>query len=144
MFARELILNILFRIGNEKAEDAIREALQDVNERVAEEMRTKGPMNFQPESRADTSTTPLSRSNTGLTEYQMQGLSRSRAEIAKMQAELGYRCRADYSKTPAAFSEYSSILIPEDDGNVSLTDTLEDVNISIDLENSHLWRKHFQ
>ncbi|XP_060604151.1 outer dynein arm-docking complex subunit 4-like [Ruditapes philippinarum] len=120
--------------GDEKAEDAIREALQDVNDRIVEEMRTKGPMNF-PESRSDNFMTPISRDNTTISEYQMQGLSRSRAEIARMHANLGYRCRADYAKTPAAQSEYSSILIPEDDGDVSLTDTVGDVNdLNLDLE----------
>lgn len=121
-------------VGDEKAEDAIREALQDVNDRIVEEMRTKGPMNF-PESRSDNFMTPISRDNTTISEYQMQGLSRSRAEIARMQANFGHRCRADYAKTPAAQSEYSSILIPEDDGDVSLTDTVGDVNdLNLDLE----------
>lgn len=100
-------------------------------------MRTKGPMNF-PESRSDNFTTPMSRDNSTLTDYQLQGLSRSRAEIAKMQAKVGYRCRADYAKTPAAQSEYSSILIPDDDGDVSLTDTVGDINdindLNLDLE----------
>lgn len=117
-------------VGDEKAEQAIREALQDVNDRIVEEMRTRGPLNFA-ESRTDNTLTPLSRSNTTVTEYQLQGLSRSRAEIARMQAELGPRFRADYAKTPAAQSEYSSILIPDDDGDISLTDTPD---LNIDLE----------
>lgn len=108
--------------GDEKAEDAIREALQDVNDRIVEEMRTKGPMNF-PDARSDAFLTPISRDNSSLAGYQYQGLSRSRAEIARMQAELGYRCRADYAKTPAAVSDYSSIFIPDDDGSISLTET---------------------
>ena len=117
-------------VGDEKAEDAIREALQDVNDRIVEEMRTKGPMNF-PDMRSDAFLTPLSRGTTTLTDYQLQGLSRSRAQIMKMEAELGFRCRADYAKTPAAASDYSSIFIPDDDGNVSLTDTND---LNLDLE----------
>ena len=109
-------------VGDEKAEDAIREALQDVNDRIVEEMRTKGPMNF-PDTRSDAFLTPISRDNSSLVGYQLQGLSRSRAEIARMQDAAGYRCRADYAKTPAAVSEYSSIFIPDDDGSVSLTET---------------------
>ncbi|KAL4229383.1 hypothetical protein ACF0H5_012422 [Mactra antiquata] len=121
--------------GDEKAEDAIREALQDVNDRIVEEMRTKGPLNFPPDSRSDNFTSSMSRDHSTLTDYQMQGLSRSRAEIAKRHAELGYRCRADYAKTPAAVSEYSSIIIPDDDGDVSLTDTVGDHNeLTLDLE----------
>lgn len=85
-------------------------------------MRTKGPMNF-PDARSDAFLTPISRDNSSLAGYQYQGLSRSRAEIARMQAELGYRCRADYAKTPAAVSDYSSIFIPDDDGSISLTET---------------------
>jgi len=132
----QLYLMMLFTssTGDEKAEDAIREALQDVNDRIVEEMRTKGPLNFPPESRSDNFLTPLSRSSTTVTDYQLQGLSRSRAEIAKMQADLGPRFRADYAKTPAAFSEYSSILIPEDDGDVSLTDTVDHQELNLDLE----------
>lgn len=106
-----------------------------MNDRIVEEMRTKGPLNFPPESHSDNYSSTLSRDNTTLTEYQMQGLSRSRAEIARRHAELGYRCRADYAKTPAAQSEYSSILIPDDDGDVSLTDTVGDHNeLALDLE----------
>ena len=97
-------------------------------------MRTKGPLNY-PEARSDAFTTPFSRSNTTLTDYQLMGLSRSRAAIAKMEAEVGYRCRADYAKTPAAVSDYSSIIIPDDDGDVSLTDTHCDPNeLNLDLE----------
>ena len=117
-------------VGDEKAEEAIRDALQDVNDRIVEEMRTKGPLNFA-ESRTDNTLTPMSRSNTTVTEYQLQGLSRSRAEIAKMQTELGPRFRADYARTPAAQSEYSSMLIPDDDGDFSLSETPD---LNIDLE----------
>ena len=109
--------------------------MQDVNDRIVEEMRTKGPLNYPPETRSDAFTTPLSRNSTTLTDFQLMGLSRSRAQIAKMEAELGYRCRADYAKTPAVQSEYSSIYIPDDDGTVSLADTAADTNyLNLDLE----------
>ncbi|WAR06390.1 TTC25-like protein [Mya arenaria] len=121
--------------GDEKAEEALREALQDVNDRIVEEMRTKGPLNFPPDSRSDNFMTPMSRASTTVTDYQLQGLSRSRAEIAKMQADLGPRFRADYARTPAGYSEYSSILIPDDDGEASLTDSPRDHReLNIDLD----------
>ena len=90
-------------------------------------------MNFPADARSDAFLTPISRDNSSLAGYQYQGLSRSRAEIARMQAELGFRCRADYAKTPAAVSDYSSIIIPDDDGSMSLTETEYD-GLQLDLE----------
>ncbi|VDI18654.1 Hypothetical predicted protein [Mytilus galloprovincialis] len=78
--------------GDTKAEGAIREALQDVNLRIVEEMK-------------------------------------------RNQQEFMSRNRADYAKSRAEMSDYSSIYIPEDDGDVSLTETGYDTdNLHLDLD----------
>lgn len=53
---------------------------------------------------------------------------------SKSQAEFT-RSRADYAKSRAEWSDYSSIYIPEDDGDVSLTETGYDTeNIQLELD----------
>lgn len=82
----------MYSTGDSKAEGAIREALQDVNLRIVEEMK-------------------------------------------RNQQEFMSRNRADYAKSRAEMSDYSSIYIPEDDGDVSLTATGYDTdNLHLDLD----------
>ena len=82
----------MYSAGDSKAEGAIREALQDVNLRIVEEMK-------------------------------------------RNQKEFMSRNRADYAKSRAEMSDYSSIYIPEDDGDVSLTETGYDTdNLHLDLD----------
>ena len=55
-------------------------------------------------------------------------------EMKRNQQEFMSRNRADYAKSRAE-SEYSSIYIPEDDGDVSLTETGYDTdNLHLDLD----------
>ncbi|XP_060070135.1 outer dynein arm-docking complex subunit 4-like [Ylistrum balloti] len=80
--------------GDNKAEAAIRDALNDVNDKIVEELKTR---------------------------------SRSQADFT--------RSRADYAKSRAEWSDYSSIYIPEDDGDVSLTETGYDTeNLQLELD----------
>lgn len=80
--------------GDTKAETAIRDALNDVNDKIVEELKTR---------------------------------SRSQADFT--------RSRADYAKSRAEWSDYSSIYIPEDDGDVSLTETGYDTeNLQLELD----------
>lgn len=91
--------------GDNKAEEAITEALNDVNTKMIEEMRT---------ARGD-----HSRSE--------RGYPRSRAE---------YSDKYTYNpRSRAEWSDYSSIFIPDDDGDVSLTETGYDTdNLHLDLD----------
>ncbi|XP_021376018.1 tetratricopeptide repeat protein 25-like isoform X2 [Mizuhopecten yessoensis] len=80
--------------GDNKAETAIRDALNDVNDKIVEELKTR---------------------------------SRSQADLT--------RSRAEYAKSRTEWSDYSSIYIPEDDGDVSLTETGYDTeNLQLELD----------
>ena len=95
---------ILFT-GDNKAEEAITEAINDVNTKIMEEMKT---------ARGD-----HSRSE--------RGYPRSRAEFSD---KYSYNPRSR-----AEWSDYSSIFIPDDDGDVSLTETGYDTdNLHLDLD----------
>lgn len=55
--------------------------------------------------------------------------------MKRNQQEFMSRNRADYAKSRAEMSDYSSIYIPEDDGDVSLTETGYDTdNLHLDLD----------
>ncbi|KAK3577960.1 hypothetical protein CHS0354_020799 [Potamilus streckersoni] len=133
--------------GDEQAEEAVREALMDVNERIQEDMRGKGNFDHPGVLRAE----QLSRSTVSEdynSSLARQGLTRSRLEIMKMHEQVGYRNRADYAKPRGDMSDYSSIYIPDDDGTISLTETVYDHDIlQLDLErlktNSTLFGSQF-
>ncbi|XP_061171291.1 outer dynein arm-docking complex subunit 4-like [Saccostrea echinata] len=91
--------------GDVKAEEAVTEAIKDVNTKIIEEMKT---------SRGD-----HSRSE--------RGFPRSRADFSD---KMSYNPRSR-----AEWSDYSSIFIPDDDGDVSLTETGYDTdNLHLDLD----------